>query len=41
MGFLTNLISASVKTALTPVAIIKNVADVTTGNEPKNTKKIC
>lgn len=40
MGFLTNLISATVKTALTPVAIVKDVVDVATGNEPENTKKL-
>lgn len=40
MGFLTNLISATVKTALTPVAIAKDVVEVATGNEPENTKKL-
>ena len=40
MGFLTNLISATVKTALTPVAIIKDVVSVATGDEPENTKKL-
>lgn len=40
MRFLTNLISATVKTALTPVAIVKDAVDVATGNEPKNTKKL-
>jgi len=40
MGFLTNLISATVKTALTPVAIVKDVVDVATGNEPESTKKL-
>ena len=38
MGFLTNLISATVKTALTPIAIIKDVVDVATGKEAENTK---
>lgn len=40
MGFLTNLISATVKTALTPVAIIKDAVDVVVGDEPENTKKL-
>ncbi len=40
MGFLTNLISATVKTVLTPVAIAKDVVDVATGSEPENTKKL-
>lgn len=40
MGFLTNLISATVKTALTPVAIAKDVVDVATGSEAKNTEKL-
>lgn len=40
MGFLTNLVSATVKTTLTPIAIVKDVVDVATGNEPKNTKKL-
>lgn len=40
MGFLTNLISATVKTALTPVAIVKDVVEVATGNKPENTKKL-
>mgnify|MGYP007069479685 CR=1 FL=1 len=40
MGFLTNLISATVKTALTPVAIVKDMVDVATGSEPENTKKL-
>jgi hypothetical protein len=40
MGFLTNLVSATVKTALTPLAVVKDVVDVATGNEPENTKKL-
>lgn len=40
MGFLTNVLSATVKTALTPVAVVKDAADVVMGSEPKNTKKI-
>ena len=37
MGFLTNLISATVKTALMPVTIVKDVVDVSTGKEAENT----
>lgn len=40
MGFLTNLISATVKTVITPVAIVKDVVDVATGTEPQNTKNL-
>jgi len=40
MGFLTNLISATVKTALTPIAVVADVLDVAVGDEPKNTKKL-
>ena len=40
MGFLTNLISATVKTALTPVAIVKDVIDVATGEDAENTKRL-
>ena len=40
MGFLTNLVSATVKTALTPVAVVKDVVDVATGKEAENTKKL-
>ena len=40
MGLLTSLIPAAVKTAFTPVAIIKDVVDVATGNDPDNTKKL-
>lgn len=35
MGFFSNIISATVKTVLTPVAVVKDVVDVTTGEEPK------
>ena len=40
MGFLTNLVSATVKTVLTPVAIVKDVIDVATGEEAENTKRL-
>jgi hypothetical protein len=40
MGFLTNLVSATVKTVLTPLAVVKDVVDVATGGEAENTKKL-
>ena len=40
MGFLGNIISATVKTVLTPIAVIKDVGNVVTGNEPDATKKL-
>lgn len=40
MGFLTNMISATIKTALTPVAIAKDVVNVVTGDEPDSTKNL-
>jgi len=40
MGFLTNLVSATVKTALTPLAVVKDAVDVVTGGEAENTKKL-
>lgn len=40
MGFLTNLISATVKTALIPVSIVKDVIEVATVGEAENTKKL-
>lgn len=40
MGFFTNIISATVKTVLTPVAIVKDVVDVATGKEADNTKQL-
>lgn len=40
MGFFSNLVSAAVKVAITPVAVIKDVVDVATGEDPENTKKL-
>jgi len=40
MGFITSLISATIKTALTPIAVAKDAFDVVTGNEPETTKKL-
>lgn len=40
MGFFSNLVSATVKTVLTPVAIVKDVVNVATGEEANTTKKL-
>ncbi len=40
MGFLTNMFSATVKTVLTPVAIIKDTVNIVTGEEPDTTKNL-
>jgi hypothetical protein len=40
MGFFSNIISATVKTALTPLAVVKDVVNVATGNEPEATKNL-
>jgi len=39
MGFLDNIISATVKTVISPVAIVKDVVNVATGEEANATKK--
>jgi hypothetical protein len=40
MGFLTNLLSSAVKTVVTPAAMLKDVVDAATGEEPTNTIKL-
>jgi hypothetical protein len=40
MGFFSNIISATVKTALTPVAVVKDVVNVATGQQADETKKL-
>lgn len=40
MGFFSDIISATVKTALTPLAVAKDAVDVVIGEEPKNTKDL-
>lgn len=40
MGFFSNIISATVKTALTPVAVVKDVVNIATGEEVDSTKKL-
>lgn len=39
MGFLTNLVGAAVNTVLTPVDIVRDIADAVEGNETNNTAK--
>ncbi len=40
MGFFSNILGAAVKTVLTPVAVVKDVVNVTIGEEPNATKKL-
>ena len=39
MGFFGELISATVKTALTPLAVVKDVVNVVTGEDIEATEK--
>ena len=39
MGFLSNIVKATIETATMPISIVKDVADVATGKSPENTKK--
>jgi len=38
MGFFGNIIGAAVKTVLTPVAVVKDVVNIATGEEADATK---
>lgn len=40
MGFLTSLISSTIKVALTPVAVVKDVVNIATDQEPEATKDL-
>lgn len=40
MGFFSSIASAAVKTVLTPVAVVKDVVNVATGQEADATKKL-
>lgn len=40
MGFFSSIISATVKTVLTPVAVVKDVVNVATGEEADTTKNL-
>jgi len=39
MGFFSSLVGAVVKVAVTPVAVVKDVVNVATGETPDATKK--
>lgn len=38
--FITDIASATVKVALTPIAVVKDVVNVATGQEPDATKSL-
>ena len=40
MGFLSKIFSATIKTALTPVAVVKDAVNVVIGEEADTTKKL-
>ncbi len=40
MGFLSGIVSAVVKTALTPVAVVKDVVNIVVDEKPNATKKL-
>ncbi len=40
MGFFSDILSATVKVALTPVAIVKDAVNIVTGEEPDATKDL-
>jgi hypothetical protein len=40
MGFLSGMFSAVVKTALTPVAIVKDIVNIATDEEADSTKSL-
>lgn len=40
MGFLSNMLSATVKTVLTPVAVVKDAVNVVTGEEADATQSL-
>jgi hypothetical protein len=40
MGFLSSIVSATIKTTLTPVAVVKDAVNVVTGQEADATKRL-
>lgn len=40
MGFFSNILGATVKAALTPIAVVKDVVNIVTGDEADATKKL-
>lgn len=40
MGFFSNILSATVKTALSPIAVVKDAVNIATGNDADATKEL-
>lgn len=40
MGFFSSIISATIKTTLTPVAIVKDAVNIATGEDAESTKSL-
>ena len=40
MGFFSSIVSATIKTALTPLAVVKDAVNVATGQEADATKNL-
>jgi hypothetical protein len=40
MGFFSNIVSATIKTALTPIAMIKDAVNISTGNDADAVKNL-
>jgi hypothetical protein len=40
MGFLSSVIGATVKTVLTPVAVVKDAVNIVSGESPDSTKEL-
>jgi hypothetical protein len=40
MGFLSSIIGATVKTVLTPVAVVKDAVNIVSGESPDSTKEL-
>ena len=40
MGFLSNIFSATIKTALTPIAVVKDVVNIITDKDADATKNL-
>ena len=40
MGFLSSIVGATVKTALTPIAVVKDALNIASGDSPDSTKEL-
>lgn len=40
MGFLSSIVGATVKTVLTPVAVVKDAVNIVSGDSPDSTKEL-